>query len=153
MTRALVGIGGLLLLCFTILGLTVYLTRTEDRIAVDNLLAEDLSRAVGTAQADNGGRVELARVADFGWREVLVVEAGTPRATISEALGYEWEGDVNFGVVPVLIFLGADGKVERFADYRGEGVFEGFATPIDRLERSASTLRVSDLVITQATMG
>lgn len=150
MTRALVAVGGLLVLCFAILGLTVYVTRTEDRIAVDNLLAEDLSRAIGTAQGD-GGRVELARVADFAWSDVLLVEAGTSRAAISEALGYEWKGDLNFGVVPVLIFLGGDGQVERFADYRGEGVFEGFETPIDRLPRSASSLRIEDLVITRAT--
>lgn len=149
MTRALIGIGGLLVVCFAILGLTVYLTRTEDRIAVDNLLAEDLSRAVGTAQADNQGRVELTRVADFGWEEVLLVEAGTPRAAISRELGYEWKGDVNFGVVPILIFLDGAGRVERFADYRGEGVFEGFETPFDRLPRPDSSLRVSNLVITR----
>ncbi len=151
MTRALVGIGALLVLCFTILGLTIYLTRTEDRIAVDNLLAEDLSRAIGTAQADNDGRVELTRVADFPWSEVLLVQAGTPREAISAELGYEWKGDVNFGVVPVLIFLGADGQVERFADYRGEGVFRGFETPFDRIGRSESTLEVRNLVITRAT--
>ena len=148
MTRALVGIGGLLVVCFAILGVVVYVTRTEDRIAVDNLLAEDLSRAIGTAQEDDG-TVELAQVARFAWREVLLVEAGTSREAISEELGYEWKGDLNYGVVPILIFLAADGQVERFADYRGEGVFEGFETPFDRLPREASTLRVRNLVITR----
>jgi len=148
-TRALVGIGGLLALCFAVLGLVVYVTRTEDRIAVDNLLAEELSRAIGTAQEDDG-TVELTQVADFPWSEVLLVEAGTPRAAVSRELGYEWKGDVNFGVTPTLIFLGADGKVERFADYRGEGMFRGFDTPFARIPRSDSTLEVNDnLVVTR----
>jgi len=148
MTRALIGVGGLLVLCFGVLGLVIYVTRTEDRIAVDNLLAENLSRAIGTAREEDG-TVELTRVARFPWSEVLLVEAGTPREAISEELGYEWKGDLNFGVVPLLIFLGADGQVERFADYRGEGVFEGFTTPFDRIPRDASTLRVENLVITR----
>jgi len=150
MTRALLAVGGLLVLCFAVLGATVYLTRTEDRIAVDNLLAEQLSQAIGTAQEDGNGRVDLTRVARFGWSEVLLVEAGTSRDAISEELGYEWKGDVNFGVEPLLIFLGADGQVERFADYRGEGVFEGFSTPFDRIPRADADLRVENLVITRA---
>lgn len=148
MGRALTAIGALLVLCLTILGLAVYLTRTEDRIAVDNLLAENLSRAIGTAQADTDGLVELTRVARFPWQEVLIVEAGASRDTISDALGYEWKGDLNFGVAPILIFMD-NGRVERFADYRGEGVFEGFKTPVDRVPRSDSTLRVRNLVITR----
>jgi hypothetical protein len=146
--RALAAVGLALILCLTFLGLAVYLTRTEDRIAVDNLLAEDLSRAIGTAQADTGGEVELTRVANFPWQEVILVEAGTPRDAVSEELGFEWKGDLNFGVVPILIFMD-NGRVERFADYRGEGVFEGFRTPFDRIPRSASTLRVRNLVITR----
>lgn len=151
MTRALIAVGAGLVLCFAILGLTVYLTRTEDRIAVDNLLAERLSQAIGTAEEDADGRVDLARVARFRWSEVLLVEAGTSREAISEELGYEWKGDVNFGVVPVLVFLGADGQVERFADYRGEGVFQGFDVPFARIPRADALLRIENLVITRAT--
>ena len=150
MTRALLAVGGLLVLCFAILGVTVYVTRTEDRIAVDNLLAERLSQAIGTAEEDEGGRVDLTRVARFPWSEALLVEAGTSREAISEELGYEWKGDVGFGVLPLMIFLGGDGQVERFADYRGEGVFEGFATPFERIPRTDPVLRVQNLVITRA---
>lgn len=148
MGRALTAVGLGLVLCLTVLGLAVYLTRTEDRIAVDNLLAENLSRAIGTAQADAGGVVELTRVARFPWQEVILVAAGTPREAISQELGFEWKGDLNFGVVPILIFMD-NGRVERFADYRGEGVFEGFRTPSDRIPRSESTLKVRNLVITR----
>lgn len=148
MGRALTAVGLLLVLCLTVLGLAVYLTRSEDRIAVDNLLAENLSRAIGTAQTDTGGEVELARIARFPWQEVILVEAGTARAAISQELGYEWKGDLNFGVVPILIFMD-NGRVERFADYRGEGEFVGFEAPFDRLSRSASTLRVRNLRITR----
>jgi hypothetical protein len=146
MTRALAAVGAALALCFAILGVAVYLTRTEDRIAVDNLLAEDISKAIGTAEADSDGRVDLRQVARFGWDEILLVAPGTPRAAISRELGYEWKGDVNFGVSDTLIFLDR-GRVERFADYRGEGVFEGFDRPFDRIPRSRAVVRVRNLTI------
>jgi hypothetical protein len=146
MTRALTAVGAALLLCFAILGAAVYLTRTEDRIAVDNLLAEDVSKAIGTAEEETGGRVDLRTVARFGWDEVLLVAPGTPRPAISRELGYEWKGDVNFGVSETLIFL-ERGRVERFVDYRGEGVFDGFERPIDRIPRSRPVLRVRNLVV------
>ena len=146
MARALVAVGLALVLCFGAFGLVVYLTRDEDRIAVDNLLAEDLSRAIATAESERGGRVDLRAVADFAWDEVLIVAPGTSRDAISGELGREWKGDVNFGVSETLIFLRAR-QVERFADYRGNGVFEGFDRPLDRLPRSRGVLRVRDLTI------
>lgn len=147
MGRALIAVALALVLCFTGLGLVIYLTRTEDRIAVDNLLAENLTRAIGTAEEQTGGRVDVARVARFDWDEVLLVAPGTPRAGISRELGFEWKGDINFGRAEVFIFL-LDGKVERFADYRGEGYFDGFRRPFDRLPRDAATLRVRNLMVT-----
>ena len=39
MTRALLAVGALLALAFLVFGLVVFLTRSEDRVAVDNLLA------------------------------------------------------------------------------------------------------------------
>lgn len=146
MGRALVAVGLALVLCFAALGLVVYLTRVEDRIAVDNLLAEDLSRAIATSEGENRGRVDLREVADFGWDEVLVVAPRTTRDAISDQLGYEWKGDVNFGVSETLIFL-RGGRVARFADYRGSGVFEGFDRPFDRIPRSQAVLRVRNLTI------
>ena len=147
MGRALIAVGVALVLCFTALGLVIYLTREEDRLAVDNLLAEDISRAIGTAEAERGGRVDLRQVARFDWDAILLVAPRTPREAISAQLGYEWKGDVNFGVSDTLIFLDA-GSVERFADYRGEGVFEGFRRPFDVIPRERATFDVRNLVIT-----
>lgn len=147
MGRALIAVALALVLCFTGLGLVVFLTRSEDRIAVDNLLAEELSRAIGTAEDQRGGRVDLAQVARFEWDEILLVAPGTPRAAISRELGFEWRGDVNFGRTEIFIFL-RDGRVARFADYRGEGVFDGFARPFDRLPRADARLQVRNLTIT-----
>lgn len=146
MGRALFAVGVALVLCFTVLGGAIYLTREEDRIAVDNLLAEDLSRAIGTAESERDGRADLADVARFDWDEVLLVAPGTPRGAISEELGYEWKGDETFGRTDTLIFLDR-GRVERFADYRGEGVFEGFERPFATIPRERSVLRVRNLVI------
>lgn len=147
MGRALIAVALALVLCLTGLGLVVYLTRTEDRIAVDNLLAERLTRAIGTAEDQTNGRVDLTAVARFDWDQVLLVAPNTPRDAISRQLGFEWKGDVNFGSSDVLIFLDR-GRVARFADYRGDGVFDGFKRPFDRLARDSATLRVRDLVIT-----
>lgn len=147
MGRVLAVVAGALLLCFAILGVVVYVNREEDRVAVDNLLAENLSRAIGTAEEDTGGRVALPEIADFAWDEVLLVAPRTPRAAISEELGYEWKGDVNFGVSETLIFL-LRGKLARFADYRGLGVFDGFPRPFARIPRSRAVLKVRNLLIT-----
>lgn len=147
MGRALLAVALALAVCFAGLGLVVYLTRTEDRIAVDNLLAEDISRAIGTAEDQSGGRVDLGEVARFKWDEMLLVAPDTPRDAISRELGFEWKGDVNFGRSELFIFL-RSGQVARFADYRGEGLFEGFKEPFERRGRDAWTLRVRNLTIT-----
>ncbi len=49
MGRALLAVGGLFVLCFAILGVAVFLTREEDRVAVDQVLAEELSRELTLA--------------------------------------------------------------------------------------------------------
>ena len=148
MTRALIAVGTALVVLIGGLGLAVYLTRDEDYIAVDNLLAERLSRAIGTAQ-DRGEDVDLARVADFGWDHVLIVERGLEPAAISRRLGYEWKGRIGFQTGELLLFL-RNGRVVRFADYRGEGRFEGFPRPFAELPRERAVLRVRDLVIRPA---
>jgi hypothetical protein len=146
MTRALIAVGAALVLMIGGLGLAVFLTRDEDNVAVDNPLAEDLTRAIALAERERGGRVDLAELARFDWDEVLLVAPRTPRDAVSERLGYEWTGDVGYQAGEVLIFLDR-GQVARFADYRGLGRFEGFRTPIDALERADAVLRVRDLVI------
>ena len=147
MTNALIAVGTALVLCLAVLGAVVYLTREEDQIAVDNLLAENLSRAIGTAEEEGGaGKVDLTEVARFPWTEVLLVARGTPKDAISAELGYEWKGDIPFGVSETLIFL-FNGQVVRYADYRGEGVWKGFTTPFDRIPRARATLTVRNLTI------
>ena len=145
MTRALTAVGVALVLLMGGLGAAVYFTRDEDYIAVDNLLAERLSRAIGTAQ-ERGEDVDLARVAPFDWDHVLIVERGLEPAAISRRLGYKWNGRIGFQTGELLLFL-RNGRVVRFADYRGEGRFEGFERPIASLPRDGAVLRVRDLVI------
>ena len=145
MTRVLVAVGAALALLIGGLSLAVVLGSDEDDIAVDNPVSENLTRAIALAEQETGGRVDLRRHVPGAWDECLVVARGAPREAVSEALGYEWTGD-DFPTGEQLIFL-ADGRVARFADYRGLGVFDGFATPVDRLPREQAVLRVHDLVI------
>jgi hypothetical protein len=148
-TRALIAVGAALVLFIAALGAVVFLTRDEDNIAVDNPLAENLTRAVALAEAESDGRVDLRALAPFPWDEVLIVARGTSRAAISERLGYEWTGEIGFQTGELLIFL-ADGRVARFADYRGLGRFEGFDVPFHALPRDRAVLRVRDLVVSPA---
>jgi hypothetical protein len=145
MARALTAVGALLALCLLILGLAVYLGRDEDTVAVDNLLAEDITRAIGTAE-ERGEDVDLGRIANFEWDELLVAERDITRAQLSRALGHQWKGDLQFRTGDLLIFV-RKGAVARFADYRGEGRFEGLERPVARLRRDAAVFRVRGLVI------
>jgi hypothetical protein len=145
MARALTAVGALLVLCLLILGLAVYLGRDEDKVAVDNLLAEDITRAIGTAE-DRGADVDLGRVADFEWDELVLAARDATRAQISDELRRPWKGDLRFGTGDLLIFL-RGGKLARFADYRGEGRFEGVKRPFQRFARDEAVFRVRGLVI------
>ena len=137
MARALIAIGALLGLAFAILAVVVFATRSEDRVAVDDLLALELTRAIGSSD-----RVDLRALAGAGWDRVLVVAPGTPRAAISRALGSEFKGDLPFGSSgELLVFADGDGLV-RFADYRGRATFSGFERPIAELPRERAVLRV-----------
>ena len=118
--------GGLRGCAWALLGLAVFLTRDEDNLQVDNLLAERL-----TLELARGGEVDLRRIAQFEWDRALLVAPGTPREGVQRALGREWTGiDTVNG--DLLIFLHGD-EVERFADYRGTFRFEGFDRPIGEL--------------------
>jgi len=145
MGRALIAVGVALALLIGGLGLAVYLARDEDNIHVDLLLSEDLTRAIGLAH-ERDGRVVVARYADFAWDEVLIVARGTPAAAISRRLGREWTGISGFEGTELFIFV-RGGEPVRFADYRGDGRFEGFRAPIDELPRARAVLRVRDLVV------
>lgn len=145
MGRALTAVGGLLALALLVLGLAVYLGRDEDTIAVDNLLAEDITRAIGTAE-ERGEDVDLGRIADFEWDELVLVQRDVTGAQITRELGRAWKGDLQFRTGDLLIFL-RDGELARFADYRGEGRFEGVERPFARFDRDAAVFRVRGLVI------
>jgi len=149
MGRALFAVGALLVLCIGGLVLAVHLGREDEGIAVDNLLAEDLTRAIALAETEGNGRVDLRSLARGPWTEVLVVARDAPESAIPEALGGEWRGELRFRTGELLIFV-RDGRVVRFADYRGEGRFEGFDAPVARIPRSEAVLDVDDLVVSPA---
>ena len=146
MGRALLAVGALLVLLIAMLIGAVYLTQDEESYAVDNLLAENLSREVATAEA-NRRQVDLAALTDFAWDEVLVVAEDTPEAEIEEALGADFEGELNYSIESgeLFVFL-RDGELVRYADYRGRGRFAGLERPIDRLSRDEAVFEVEDLV-------
>lgn len=148
MGKVLFAVCAFLALCIAGLALASYLTREEETLAVDNLLAEDLTRRIQLAERETGGEVDLTEAADFRWDTVLLAEEGMPLEAIGEAVGAEFRGVLNYDVESrgLFVFL-RDGRVVRFADYRGRGTFEGFETPIARLPREDATLRVDDLVI------
>jgi hypothetical protein len=132
MGRVLALVAGGLALCIALLLLAVYVTRDEDNIQADNLLAERLTKEIALAPQNNDGIVELRAVAPFDWDRVLLVQAGTSRAAISRRLGREWTGIDTVDGGDLLIFLRA-GQVVRFADYRGHLQFAGFRRPFDDL--------------------
>jgi hypothetical protein len=148
MTRALTAVGVLLVLMIGGLGLAVYFTRDKDYIQVDNLLAERLTRAIGTAE-ERGEDVDLAREAPFAWDHVLLVARGTEPDAITRRLGYEWNGRIGFQTGELLLFVRA-GRVVRFADYRGEARFQGFPGPFASIPRRQAVLRVRGSVVRPA---
>jgi hypothetical protein len=145
MARALIVIGAALALAFAGLGLVVYLNRSEDLVAVDNLLSERLTRSFQLAEG-LGQDVDLARETDFAWDRVLFVEPGTPPSRISRALGSTFRGSPSFQGGELLVFARGT-RMVRYADYRGRGVFARIPRPVGELPRDRAVLRVRDLVI------
>jgi hypothetical protein len=149
-TKALIGVGAALVLCFAVLGAAVFLTREEDRIAVDSDLAEDITRAIATSE-DREEPVDLARLADFPWDRVLIVAEDTSREAISQEIGTEFKGDLPYDAESGEIFVFVRGReLARFADYRGLGRFEGIERPIASVQRADAVFDVQDLVVTPA---
>jgi hypothetical protein len=142
MARALFAVAALLAVAFGVLALVVLATREEDRVAVDDILALELTRSIGS-----GDEVDLRRLARGDWDRVLVVAPGTPRQTISEALGSEFRGDLPFGSTGHLFVFAAGDALVRFADYRGRARFAGFEEPVDVLARDDAVLRVRDGIV------
>ena len=143
MGRALLAVGGLLLLCFAILGVAVFATREEDRVAVDQILAEDISRQLALADGAPDP-VEVDVITQFEWDELVIVAKDTSRAAIDEELGFEFKGDLAYDAESqeLLIFL-RDGRLARFADYRGRLEFTGVDRPFARFAPDTAVFRVS----------
>ena len=150
MTRALVAVGALLATAFAIFGLVVYLTRDEDRVAADNVLAENLTRAIQVSEEEGDGTVDLRQVAPFGWDRVLVVAPGTARDDVSRALGSEYTGLLPFGSLGQVFVFARGNRIARLADYRGRGTFTGFTRPLDVVPRDQAVLQVRNLVVSPA---
>jgi hypothetical protein len=148
MARALTAVGAALVFLLLVLGVVVYLNRDEDAIAVDNLLAENITRDIGTAEQRDAD-VDLADLTDFKWDHVLLAEHDASRAAIAKALGGPWKGDVAFGTGDLLIFVNR-GHVARYADYRGEGRFEGVRRPVASFPRDRARFTVRSLVVRPA---
>ena len=148
MERALLAVGGLLMLCLLVIGGLVYLERSEDRVAVDAVLAEDFSRAV--TLADGGSDpVAVDALTGFAWDRMLLVAEGTPREAISHALGSEFKGDLLYTAESkdTLVFARGSG-LAAFADYRGPGRFDGVVRPIAQFTPATAVFRVRGMVIT-----
>jgi hypothetical protein len=146
MGRALLAVGTLLVALIAVLIVAVLLTQEEESFAVDNRLAENLSREIATAE-DNRRQVDLAAVADFEWDEVLILADDAPPEVLEEELGSDFPGELNYDVESdeLFVFL-RDGEVVRYADYRGLGRFARLEQPIDRLSREEAVFEVRDLV-------
>src|SRR3712207_988336 len=141
MGRVLALVSGALVFFIVVLGLAVFLTRDEDNLQADNLLAEAITQRIAEAP-DYGDVLDLRAVADFPWQRVLVVQPGTSRAQISQRLGFEWTGIDTVDGGGLFIFRDGSGEVVRFADYRGSNTFQGFERPFDEFERDAAVFTV-----------
>ena len=86
------------------LGVVIYLHHEPDAIAVDSILAESLTREIGTAE-QRGADVRLADLTDFSWDHVLVADREASHAEIERALGGPWKGQLAFGTGDLLIFV------------------------------------------------
>jgi hypothetical protein len=154
MGRVLGLVGAALALLIGGLVLAVYLTRDEDNIQVDNVLSENISKAIAQSEdpdVGTGGRVDLRRVAGFDWDRVLVVAPGVSRARISRALGRQWTGVAGVDYGELLIFRRGD-DIARFANYRGTGRFEGFE-PLQEIARDDAVLQVRDMTVRSTSAG
>ncbi len=148
MGKVLFAVCAFLVLCIVGLALVSYLGRDEETLAVDNLLAEDLTRRIQQAEDRDEGQVDLATATDFAWDRVLIVAPDAPKDAIDDALGYPFRGDLNYTAESKELFIfERAGQVRKYADYRGQGTFEGFERPVDERSADAAVLRVRDLVI------
>lgn len=148
MGKALVAVGSFLAFCILSFGLAVYLTRDEDAIAVDNLLAERLARAVVEADQQDTP-LDLRAYTPFEWDEVLIADIDAPTSTLSRELGYPFKGELLYTAESsALLVFSEEGEFVKFADYRGRGRFEGLDRPTQTLSAAEAVFEVDDGVVT-----
>ena len=146
MERALLAVGTLLVLLIGVMAFSVYATREEEQLAVDNLLAESIGREVATSEA-NDRLVDMRQLTDFSWDRMLLVADDATREDINRTLGSEFTGQLNYDIESRELFLFMrDGELVRFADYRGRGSFEGVPEPVAALTPDEAVFEVRDLV-------
>jgi hypothetical protein len=145
MARALFAVGGLLALLIAGLVLVAWLGRADESLAVDNILSEQITKAVTTADQQDSN-LALADVNQSPWDKVVVVSPRTPREEISRRLGTDWKGDVGYDAGELFIFL-RDGEVDRFAHYLGKSRFEGLSQPFDEFTPQTGVFVVNDGVV------
>jgi hypothetical protein len=145
MARALFAVGGLLALLIAGLVLVAWLGRADESLAVDNILSEQITKAVTTADQEDSN-LALADVNQSPWDKVVVVSPRTSREEISQQLGTEWKGDVGYDAGELFVFL-RDGKVDRFAHYLGKSRFEGLSQPFDEFTPQTAVFVVDDGVV------
>jgi hypothetical protein len=150
MGKALLAVGGFLAFCFLVFGGVVYVTRKEDRIAVDSQLAEAISKAFVEA-AQRHEPLDLRTLTPFDWDQVLIYPPGTPRAQVSQQLGFAFKGDLPYTAESSEVFVFTNrGAFVRFADYRGLGRFAGLRRPFESLTANDAVWNVRDSVATLA---
>jgi len=150
MGKALLVVGGFLAFCFLVFGGIVFVTRDEDRVAVDALLAERLSKAVVTADEERAP-FDLRDLTPFDWDRVYLFPIDTPRSTIDEAVGFEFKGDLNYTAESseILVFTNNGGFV-RFTDYRGRRPFRDLQRPVEVRTANDAVFDVREGIVTPA---
>jgi len=146
MGKALLAVGGFLAVCFLIFGGVVYLTRKEDTIAVDAQLAEAISKGFVEAEQRHEP-LDLRTLTPFDWDRVLIYKPGTPRAQVSQQLGFPFKGDLPYTAESSEVFVFTNrGDFVRFADYRGRGTFAGLQQPFTSLTANDAVFDVRNSV-------
>jgi hypothetical protein len=145
MARALFAVGGLLALLVAGLVLVAWLGRADESLAVDNILSEQITKGVTTADQQDSNLV-LADIYQSPWDKVVVVSPRTPREEISRRIGSDWKGDVGYDAGELFIFL-RDGEVDRFAHYLGKARFDGLSRPLDEFTPESAVFVVQDGVV------
>ena len=120
--------------------------RKTSPIATDP--SENITRSVALAE-DRGEQLDLRRLAPFKWDTLVLAERGSDPEAITDALGFEWTGDVPIEIGDVLIFVDG-GRVARYAEYRGDGAFADVQRPFARFPRERAVFDVRGLTITPA---